>query len=101
MLKGVTRKLGPCGGNGGTAKDMDLTGITSIVKVSICHGETINAFSVCFIRNGTTECTSLWGGNTGQLTEVPDKIHAPMSTSSGAFIQYLDIFPILLKIAVI
>lgn len=84
----VTRKLGPCGGSGGSAKDMDLTGITRIVKVSIHHGDTIDAFSVCFIRKGTTECTPLWGGNTGQLTEINLKPNEYI-TSVGGYVGYM------------
>jgi hypothetical protein len=62
--------VGPSGGTGGGARDMNLTGVTRVVKVSIRHGDAIDAISVCFIRKGATECTPLWGGNGGSLTEV-------------------------------
>jgi hypothetical protein len=62
--------VGPCGGSGGSAKDMDLTGVSCIVKVGIRHGATIDALSVCYAREGTIECTDVWGGDGGDLTEV-------------------------------
>ncbi|XP_078176383.1 protein GOS9-like [Carex rostrata] len=49
---------------------MALTGITSIVKVSIRHCDTVDAVIVHFIRDGIEECTGLWGGSGGQLTEI-------------------------------
>lgn len=66
----VEKKVGPCGGSGGDLRDMALTGITSIVKVSIRHCDTVDALIVHFVRDGIEECTGLWGGSGGQLTEV-------------------------------
>jgi hypothetical protein len=70
MQAAITRKEGPCGGPGGSAQNMDITGISRIVKVSIRHGDAIDAIKVCFERNGTIQCTDLWGGQGGTLDEV-------------------------------
>jgi hypothetical protein len=67
----ITKKVGPCGGGGGAVKDMNVDGITRIVKISIRHGWSIDAFSVRFLRNDREESTELWGGQGGNLTEVP------------------------------
>lgn len=66
----VSKKVGPCGGAGGSAKDMDITGTTRIVKVSVLHGWAIDALTVRFLRNGREESTGQWGGQGGTLTEV-------------------------------
>ncbi|KAF3327745.1 Ras-related protein RABA5c [Carex littledalei] len=66
----VEKKVGPCGGSGGDLRDMVLTGITSIVKVGIHHCDTVDALIVHFVRDGIEECTGLWGGWGGQLTEI-------------------------------
>jgi hypothetical protein len=70
MQASITKKEGLCGGPGGSEKDMDITGITRIVKVGIRHGEVIDAIIVSFERNGAIESTDLWGGEGGSLTEV-------------------------------
>lgn len=71
----VTTKEGPCGGGGGLLKDMDTTGIIRIVKISIRHGDAIDALIVVYERlhNGVVQFTQqYWGGNGGMLTEVRD-----------------------------
>ncbi|XP_078150585.1 uncharacterized protein LOC144545884 [Carex rostrata] len=65
----VSKKVGPCGGAGGSAKDMDITGTTRIVKVGVRHGWAIDALTVRFLRNGCEESTGRWGGQGGTLTE--------------------------------
>lgn len=66
-----TEKVGPAGGTEGEVKDMDISGVTRIVKISIRHSPNIDAFSVTFLRNGLEEKTEQWGGNAGILEEVP------------------------------
>jgi hypothetical protein len=69
----LTKKVGPCGGRGGEAKDMNINGVTRIVKISIRHSGAINTFTSSFLRNGLEESTELWGGvgqNEGILAEV-------------------------------
>lgn len=62
-----------CGGNDGSPQDMDdHMEVTRIVKVIIRHSNAIDALSICFDHEGTSKQTSLWGGNKGELTEVPD-----------------------------
>ena len=52
-------------------KDMNINGISRIVKISVRHGSAIDAFTVSFLRDGREESTELWGGQGGNLTEVP------------------------------
>lgn len=66
----VIKKVGPCGGSGGAAKDMNVDGITRIVKISIRHGDAIDALIVHFLRNGSEQSTELWGSRGGRLAEV-------------------------------
>lgn len=63
-------KLGPCGGDGGGPNDMDINGITRILKISVRHGAAVDALTVCYLRNGHKESTWMWGGNGGRMTEV-------------------------------
>lgn len=73
----ITKKVGPVGGGGGAAKDMNINGISRIVKISIRHGSAIDALTVRFLRDGREESTALWGGNGGNLTEVlPFYVHS-------------------------
>lgn len=66
----ITKKLRPCGGKGGDAKDMNIDGITRIVKIRIRHSGAIDALTISFLRNGVEESTDLWGGQDGTLAEV-------------------------------
>nr|CAD1839133.1 unnamed protein product [Ananas comosus var. bracteatus] len=54
-------KMGPCGGDGGSQKDMDIRGVTRIAKVMIRSGHTIDAVSILYERNGNLEWSSQWG----------------------------------------
>ena len=63
-------KKGPFGAPRGTLKDMDPTGITRIVKITINHSDVIDALTVYFERNGTPQCTNRWGGDGGTMAEV-------------------------------
>ncbi|KAJ1695172.1 hypothetical protein LUZ63_011870 [Rhynchospora breviuscula] len=65
----IITKVGPSGGAGGASRDMDITGITRIVKISVRHAVVIDALTVCFLRNGCEESTEQWGGDGGNLTE--------------------------------
>ncbi|KAJ3688538.1 hypothetical protein LUZ61_017702 [Rhynchospora tenuis] len=69
MASSQVVKLGPCGGGGGSEKNMDSNGITRIVKISIRHGAAIDGFAVRFLRNDREESTEQWGGQGGNLTE--------------------------------
>ena len=64
--------MGPCGGFTGTPIDMDVDGITRIVKLTIRHGGAIDALAVDFLRNDREESTGLLGGEGGKLSEVLD-----------------------------
>ncbi|KAJ3700951.1 hypothetical protein LUZ61_004656 [Rhynchospora tenuis] len=67
----IIKKIGPCGsGSGVTEKDMDITGVTRIVKISIRHGASIDAMFASYERNGKVESTNRWGGEGGRLTEI-------------------------------
>lgn len=67
----IIKKVGPCGsGSGVLTKDMDVTGITRIVKIGILHGNSIDALIVSYERSGKVENTDRWGGEGGSLTEV-------------------------------
>ena len=66
----LTNKVGPYGGSGGSVRDMNVNGITRIVKISVRHGDIIDALTVRFLRNGHEESTEQWGGEGGKLTEV-------------------------------
>jgi hypothetical protein len=59
--------MGPCGGNGGSNRDMDMRGINRIVKV---HGHAVDAISFQYERNGVKEWSGDWGGSGGVLSEV-------------------------------
>lgn len=67
----VPTKEGPCGGGGGSFKDMDTTGIIRIVKVGIRHGDAIDALIVSF-ETEESVIEQYWGGNGGMLSEVRD-----------------------------
>ncbi|KAF3339073.1 jacalin-related lectin 19-like protein [Carex littledalei] len=87
----VSKKVGPCGGAGGSAKDMDITGITRIVKVSVRHGWAIDALTVLFLRNGKEESTDRWGGGGGSLSEFtlqPSEYITSVKGHMGPFFGY-------------
>ncbi|KAJ4805298.1 Mannose-binding lectin superfamily protein [Rhynchospora pubera] len=65
----LVKKAGPCGGSGGQLRDMDLTGVTRIIKVGVRHCDTVDAIIVYFERDGHEECIGLWGEHGGHLTE--------------------------------
>ncbi|XP_078169231.1 disease resistance RPP13-like protein 4 [Carex rostrata] len=64
------RKIEPFGSLRGSVQEMDPTGITRIVKISICHSEVIDSLAICFERDGLTQCTNRWGGDGGNIIEV-------------------------------
>ncbi|XP_020089380.1 horcolin-like isoform X2 [Ananas comosus] len=63
-------KMGPCGGDGGSQKDMDIRGVTRIAKVMVRSGHTIDAVSILYERNGNLEWSSQWGGRGGSINEI-------------------------------
>ncbi|GJN04055.1 hypothetical protein PR202_ga21565 [Eleusine coracana subsp. coracana] len=62
--------MGPCGGGGGNARDVDMRGVDRVVKVALRHGATVDAVSVLYDRGGREEWTDLWGGPGGGLAEI-------------------------------
>jgi hypothetical protein len=63
--------MGPCGGGGGGARDVDTRGVDRVAKVVVRHGDTVvHAVSVLYDRGGRQEWTDLWGGPGGALAEV-------------------------------
>lgn len=66
----VVVRMGPCGGDGGGARDMDMRGVGRVVRVAVRHGAAVDAMSVLYERNGHEEWTDLWGGPGGTLSEV-------------------------------
>ncbi|XP_078168443.1 disease resistance RPP13-like protein 4 [Carex rostrata] len=79
------RKIEPFGSLGGSVQEMDPTGITRIVKISICHSEVIDSLAICFERNGLTQCTNRWGGDGGNITEINLKTDEYIKTVKGFF----------------
>jgi hypothetical protein len=69
-MEGSVVRMGPCGGGGGHDRDMDMRGVNRVVKVVVRHGDTVDAISVLYERNGREEWTDLWGGQGGTLAEV-------------------------------
>lgn len=63
-------KMGPCGGHGGSNRDMDTRGVNRIVQVLIRHAHVIDAFSFLYERNGAEEWSKNWGGDGGRLDAV-------------------------------
>uniref|UniRef100_A0A0E0IES8 Jacalin-type lectin domain-containing protein n=1 Tax=Oryza nivara TaxID=4536 RepID=A0A0E0IES8_ORYNI len=66
----VLVRMGPCGGDGGGARDMDMRGVGRVVRVAVRHGAAVDAMSVLYERNGHEEWTDLWGGPGGTLSEI-------------------------------
>lgn len=69
-MQGPVLRMGPCGGGGGHDRDMDMRGVNRVVKLVVRHGDTVDAISVLYERNGREEWTDLWGGQGGTLSEV-------------------------------
>ncbi|XP_078171477.1 agglutinin-like [Carex rostrata] len=65
----LIQKIGPVGGHGGTTFDMDTTGISRIVKISVRVSTVINSFGVSFVRDGREETAGMWGNTPGKLVE--------------------------------
>ncbi|XP_072964195.1 jacalin-related lectin 19-like [Typha angustifolia] len=63
-------KMGPCGGMGGAARDINVDGVERIIKVRIRHGSAIDAIMVFYDRNGHHEWSDSFGGTGGDLTEI-------------------------------
>ncbi|XP_078167861.1 uncharacterized protein LOC144562543 isoform X2 [Carex rostrata] len=79
------RKIEPFGSLGGSVQEMDPSGITRIVKISICHSEVIDSLAICFERNGLTQCTNRWGGDGGNITEINLKTDEYIKIIKGSF----------------
>ncbi|XP_078166224.1 protein GOS9-like [Carex rostrata] len=54
-------KVGPCGGDGGEMKDMNINGVTRILKVNIYYNKHIEALTITFLRDCLLESTEQWG----------------------------------------
>uniref|UniRef100_A0ACD5VEG7 Uncharacterized protein n=1 Tax=Avena sativa TaxID=4498 RepID=A0ACD5VEG7_AVESA len=86
-MESVT-KMGPCGGGGGTNRDMDIRGVDRIVKVLVRHGHAIDAISYQYERNGVEERSEYWGGSGGALSEIclgPDEYLTGVNGHVGSF----------------
>ncbi|CAO2184366.1 unnamed protein product [Urochloa humidicola] len=81
--------MGPCGGGGGGARDVDTRGVDRVAKVVVRHGDTVDAVSVLYDRGGGRhEWTDLWGGPGGALTEIclrPDEHLTSVEGHCGEF----------------
>ncbi|XP_078167868.1 mannose/glucose-specific lectin-like [Carex rostrata] len=61
----------PCGGSGGSPRDMDdVSAIYKIYGVTIRYDDTIHALSVRCRLNDSSFKQTLWGRETGKLTEI-------------------------------
>ncbi|XP_078150668.1 mannose/glucose-specific lectin-like [Carex rostrata] len=92
----ITKKLGPCGGKGGDAKDMNINGVTRIVKISVRHSGAIDALTISFLRNGVEESTDLWGGQDGTLTEFNLKPSEYITSVKGHIGSYKN-WPVVVR----
>ncbi|XP_020087766.1 jacalin-related lectin 3-like isoform X1 [Ananas comosus] len=63
-------KMGPCGGSGGSQRDMNMTGVTRIVKIVVRSGRTIDAVSFSYERSGELEWSPQLGGSGGSINEI-------------------------------
>ena len=70
VMQGTILKLGPRGGQHGDSRNMELNGVTRIVKVVVGHEDIVVSISISFLRNGREERTSTWGGSQGVQTDV-------------------------------
>ncbi|KAJ8512409.1 hypothetical protein OPV22_002843 [Ensete ventricosum] len=66
----VVYTSGPCGGVGGSVRDMGADPGTRIVKVMVRHGLAVDAIRILYQRDGRDEWTDWWGGRGGQLSEI-------------------------------
>lgn len=81
--------MGPCGGGGGHDRDMDMRGVNRVVKLVVRHGDTVDAISVLYERNGREEWTDLWGGQGGTLSEVRTlDTHCSLTKTTPFFIHH-------------
>ncbi|XP_078167862.1 uncharacterized protein LOC144562545 [Carex rostrata] len=79
------KKMKPFGSLEGSVQEMDPTGITRIVKISIYHSEVIDSLAICFERNALTQCTNRWGGDGGNITEINLKTDEYIKSVLGYF----------------
>ncbi|CAO2179761.1 unnamed protein product, partial [Urochloa humidicola] len=86
---GSVVRMGPCGGGGGGARDVDTRGVDRVAKVVVRHGDTVDAVSVLYDRGGGRhEWTDLWGGPGGALAEIclrPDEHLTSVEGHCGEF----------------
>ncbi|THU73495.1 hypothetical protein C4D60_Mb04t23470 [Musa balbisiana] len=61
---------GPCGGAGGSERDMVVDPGTRILKVMLRHGLAVDAIRIMYHRDGCNGWTGWWGGSGGQLSEI-------------------------------
>ncbi|RLN05316.1 hypothetical protein C2845_PM13G23220 [Panicum miliaceum] len=67
---GSVVRMGPCGGGGGGARDVDTRGVDRVARVAVRHGDAVHAVSVLYERGRRQEWTDLWGGPGGELAEI-------------------------------
>ncbi|URD95865.1 Jacalin, partial [Musa troglodytarum] len=61
---------GPCGGAGGSERDMAVGPDTIILKVMLRHGLAVDAIRIMYHHGGCDGWTGWWGGGGGQLSEI-------------------------------
>ncbi|XP_072954510.1 agglutinin alpha chain-like [Typha angustifolia] len=85
-------KMGPSGGSGGGAREMNVDGVSRINKLIVRHGGAIDAIRIMFERNGQPEWTPMWGGSGGGFTEInlgPDEHLISVEGHYGKFQDWL------------
>ncbi|XP_078158831.1 horcolin-like [Carex rostrata] len=65
----VIKKVGPVGGTGGVVKDMNISGVNRIIKISVHYGSVIDCLTVRFLHDNGEESTEVWGLKGGDLVE--------------------------------
>ncbi|CAD5174933.1 unnamed protein product [Musa acuminata subsp. malaccensis] len=70
MRPSVVYVSGPCGGAGGSERDMGVGPDTRILKVMLRHGLAVNAIRIMYHHDGCNGWTGWWGGTGGQLSEI-------------------------------
>ncbi|XP_078150023.1 agglutinin-like isoform X4 [Carex rostrata] len=84
-------KKGTFSGDDMQEKEMDPTGATRIVKITINHNNGwIVGLTVYFERNGIAQCTNRWGGSYGELTVVNLKTNEYITSVNGYVSSYGD-----------
>ncbi|XP_020087767.1 horcolin-like isoform X2 [Ananas comosus] len=87
-------KMGPCGGSGGSQRDMNMTGVTRIVKIVVRSGRTIDAVSFSYERSGELEWSPQLGGSGGSINEINLAANEYLTSVVGHYGHYKKHFVI-------